>query len=694
MSTFFESPFDGSTDAATTHENTGSDNTDNEPAVVEAPDGEPEDPVGLNKRPALVVDQPPDRASLAAGGLLRRAMLEQGVTVGERDLVIIEVASVEWVNPATQAAPAILLGPEAADGHPGASGQRQGGNLRLAVYRCDEAGARQWQNQIAAQIAADLRTGRIVIAVTHDPTTLAAPVLGAADHHLVLPAWDRESFVAFLEEATGTPVTGPVPDPGYEKLLPDILRLATRKGQSADDYGRRIALLAPPSGDSRARRTLTLDTLHGMPELVRWGRMLASDIRDYKAGHLPWDECDRGALLYGPPGTGKTTAARALAEFCGVPFFVTSYADWQAQGKGHLGDVMAAIRSVFRKACENVPAILFIDELDSVNSRDQRDQHSSWWRTIINGLLEELDGTVSRDGLVVIGATNDPEAIDPAIRRAGRLDREIEIPLPNQHALAGIYRCYLGDALTPAEVSRLAALSIGKTGADVELLARGARRRARQQRRTVMFDDLLGEITGDPPDTGDPGVRRAATHEAGHAVAMLVHDHDAVPALAIAASGRYTGATIVRWDNREPLTASAVDDRLVIFLAGRAAEDIIHGAPSASAGGSPDSDLAKATLLAEAAETSLGLGTTGLAWNDVHHGRTSRALAATRPDTMAVVNRRLEDAYARAKKLIIENRAMVERLAEALLARVVLAPEDVREIVEGDHDPGCTMGGA
>ena len=142
-----------------------------------------------------------------------------------------------------------------------------------------------------------------------------------------------------------------------------------------------------------------------------------------------------------------------------------------------------AIRSTFQRARKTTPSLLFIDELDSVGRRDKATANDEWWRSITNTLLEQLDGVADREGVLVIGATNFRENIDPAIRRAGRLDREIEIGLPDTAALADIYRVHLGDVLKPNDLLRLATLSMGRTGADVARWARGARRRARIERR-------------------------------------------------------------------------------------------------------------------------------------------------------------------------------------------------------------------
>ena len=130
---------------------------------------------------------------------------------------------------------------------------------------------------------------------------------------------DATWFAELLTEATGCEVVGTWPDISFEFLTPEMLRLAIRQGQTAEDYARRLARLTQQAEPKKFTRPLALEDLHGMPSVVNWAKALAVDLAEYKAGRLSWNDCDRGALLYGPPGAGKTTAARAIAEYCGIP---------------------------------------------------------------------------------------------------------------------------------------------------------------------------------------------------------------------------------------------------------------------------------------------------------------------------------------------------------------------------------------
>ena len=170
----------------------------------------------------------------------------------------------------------------------------------------------------------------------------------------------------------------------------------------------------------------TLDDLHGIGAAGEWGRELATDLADWKTGKIGWADVDRGILLSGPPGTGKTTFAGALARTCGVHLVLGSIARWQA--KGHLGDLLKAMRAAFDEARKNAPSIIFLDEIDAVGDREKFSDHNAQYCTeVVAALLECIDGSEGREGVVVVGACNHPNRLDAALVRAGRLDRHDRI---------------------------------------------------------------------------------------------------------------------------------------------------------------------------------------------------------------------------------------------------------------------------
>ncbi|RVQ74128.1 ATP-binding protein [Sinorhizobium medicae] len=204
------------------------------------------------------------------------------------------------------------------------------------------------------------------------------------------------------------------------------------------------------------RASLTVETLSGYGKARTWALDLKVDLADYRTGSLAWSDMSTKLLLYGAPGTGKTTFARALCNSLQIPLVVTSVSTW-LQG-GHLNDVIDKMAKTFAEARALAPSILFIDEIDGIGKRQPAEQeYADYWNTLVNKALELLDGAVKSEGLVIVGATNRPEQIDDAIKRSGRLETHIEIPLPDVATLAAIFMHHLGDD---------AASLVRKTGSD------------------------------------------------------------------------------------------------------------------------------------------------------------------------------------------------------------------------------------
>lgn len=198
------------------------------------------------------------------------------------------------------------------------------------------------------------------------------------------------------------------------------------------------------NADAPGRPLLTVETLSGYGKAKTWAMDLKGDLADYRAGSLAWADMSTKLLLYGPPGTGKTTFARALCNSLQVPLVVTSVSTW-LQG-GHLNDVIDRMSKTFAEARALAPSILFIDEIDGIGKRQPAAQeYADYWNTVVNKALELLDGAVKSEGLVIVGATNRLEQIDEAIKRSGRLETHIEIPLPDVATLAEILAYHLGD---------------------------------------------------------------------------------------------------------------------------------------------------------------------------------------------------------------------------------------------------------
>jgi len=433
-----------------------------------------------------------------------------------------------------------------------------------------------------------------------------------------------------------------------------------------------------------------LADLHGLGEARQFAQDLIADIHAALDGRLAWQDVDRGVLLVGAPGTGKTTLARAIAKDCRVKFVNASAASWQAAG--HLGDHIRAIRGDFAQARRHAPAILFIDEIDSVGNREQfTGANAQYSLQVVNAVLEQMQTLDPEAPVIVIAATNDASRVDPALRRAGRLDRSIQIPYPNVDGLVSIFQHYLrlhatdGQLATNLDVRLAAELSLGSTGADVEQMVRGAARRARKAGHAVTQADLIAEVTGKPRDAAmslrltTDEIERLSVHEAGHALARC---------LSATRGADITFVSIVpRSDGTLGFVASAASDRtlmtrreymeqLEVVLAGRASEELRFGEDGVTggAGGNmPNSDLAVATRMATQLIGQYGLGSDRkLLWTET--------LTASQ---LPLVEQALRDAYGSVMTKLRSNESRLLVLAQELRQRQELTGADVRAIVDG-----------
>ncbi len=418
-----------------------------------------------------------------------------------------------------------------------------------------------------------------------------------------------------------------------------------------------------------------------MDEAVTWGTALAKDLEDYGQGKIAWRDVDPGAVFHGPPGTGKTLFAQALARTCNAHFFATSYSAWQRREEGYLGDVLQAMHDVFEKAKAATPAIIFIDELDSIPKRGGTRHNDAWWTSMVNALLEELDGVSKRDGIVVIGACNHVTTVDPAILRAGRLDRLIATHLPSTEALAKILRFHLADDAKKVKgIREVALLCTGMTGADVARLVRDARRSARHEKRPFRKTHLLRLLKG-PGNVSESIRRRTALHESGHAVAALVTGHARKVEVSIAAREGSRGQMCIQEAGPFENTRASYETALLVALAGRAAEEIFMGEASAGAGGNEQSDLARATQIAT--DMAINLGVTGsLLWRGQIKADESTLFES---QTAQEIENLLQYAYRGARELIEQHRTPVEAVAGRLLKKTALGHEEIMQILASNR---------
>jgi SpoVK/Ycf46/Vps4 family AAA+-type ATPase len=442
----------------------------------------------------------------------------------------------------------------------------------------------------------------------------------------------------------------------------------------------------------------TLHDLSGYGGAKAWGLELAEDLAAWKAGNLAWDAVDRGILLSGAPGSGKTSYAAALARTCGVPLILGSAGRWQATG--HLGDMLKAMRKTFSEAAMQAPSVLLVDEFDSFTSRDDRTGSSdNYHRQVINALLELLDGAQSHEGVVVIGATNYPDIIDPALLRAGRLERHFSIPLPDAMARHDILRFYLRGDLVDDVLDGVVAASDGWSGADIERCVRDARRIARRARRLMVLADLISAM---PPVVPVPMTmqRCVAAHELGHAILGVLLEADPLVSVSIERTNQVGSPSQslghTKFEERlfSRKTSTYFRNKIATLLGGIAAEEVLFGEYGNGAGGDPSADLNRATDLATMTEIKWGLGKT----LSVEPGDSPRELSAFRHRRKGLhksVEATLQTEFRRAKSLLEEHRDILLDLHASLLREGRLQADVIRAAMglTGDRNPvnGSTM---
>jgi cell division protease FtsH len=530
---------------------------------------------------------------------------------------------------------------------------------------------------------------------------------------VLLPIKDSEQLLGELERS-GVPISAKEPKIGIANFLIAalpwiviiglwvfLLRQLQAGGSRAFSFGKSKAKLL--SGDTPK---LTFADVAGADEAKVELQEIIEFLKDPQkftrlGGRLP-----KGALLVGPPGTGKTLLAKAVAGEAGRPFFSMSGSDFVEM---FVGVGASRVRDLFEQGKAHAPCIIFIDEIDAVGrhrgaglggGHDEREQ-------TLNQLLVEMDGFESNDGVILIAATNRPDVLDPALLRPGRFDRQIVVDAPDVRGREGILRVHTRKIPLAADVvlETIAKGSPGMAGADLaNLVNEAALLAARRNKSLVEMQDFE-----DAKDKVMLGVERkslvlseeerrlTAYHEAGHSVvSMKTEGSDPIHKVTIVPRGRALGLMMSLPDkDRYGQTKEWLIGRLAIAFGGRVAEELIFGANKVTTGAG--SDIEQATAIARRMVTQFGMSekigmmAIGDREQEIFLGREFGQRREVSERTAQIVDDEvkhfLDEAHEAARKILMENRLLLDQIAAALLERETIDRDDIDLLAQGKALP-------
>lgn len=519
-----------------------------------------------------------------------------------------------------------------------------------------------------------LERGSPVVLVAPSQALLHPALKALAPHIVQLAPLDREMLQVLLSHAypevsVDDEVMAQLPtDAVVSRLDAESLTLALRAGAPVTALQNIAASITQVKSDGPGLADFPL------PAEVRGPvEQLVADLRAWQAGEIPWRDVARGLLLVGPPGSGKTEIPRLIAQEAGINVVAGSVSQWSSEGSRG-SEVIKAMRSSFAKAAAQAPAVLFIDEVDSFGDRARMPDHNSTYTDyIVAALLDLLDGFHGHEGVVVMGATNHIGKIDAAIRRPGRFDTVVTLGYPDHDLMPQAIRWQLAGDLPDADLSGVAIAAVGMSGAEVAATVRAARAIARKARRSLTIEDLSAAVAAIRPPLSEHLHWRVAVHEAGHAIVGAATGFSKPQTLAILPTGGVSEQRIQTGAG----SRDEVEKRLMIDLAGRAAERLMLGDVSMGAGGSAESDIARATAVAAALEISWGLGDT-VVWLATPEA----AMGQLRLDPLlrARVANHLQLAEAQATRILQVNLSLLNEMAQALVKRKLITGADLEAL--------------
>lgn len=476
-----------------------------------------------------------------------------------------------------------------------------------------------------------------------------------------------------------------------------ILKRSSQVGNQAMNFGKSKARF-----QMEAKTGVTFDDVAGIEEAKEELQEVVTFLKQPDRFTAIGAKIPRGVLLVGAPGTGKTLLGKAIAGEAGVPFFSISGSEFVEM---FVGVGASRVRDLFRKAKENAPCIVFIDEIDAVGRQrgagigggnDEREQ-------TLNQLLTEMDGFEGNSGTIVIAATNRPDVLDTALLRPGRFDRQTIVDLPSYKGRLGILQVHARSKKLSADVSleAIARRTPGLSGADLaNLLNEAAILTARRRKEEITpseIDDAIDRITIGlklTPLLDSKKKRIIAYHEVGHALLMTVlKNSDPLNKVTIIPRSGGIGGFAQQIPSEEMIdsglmTRAWLMDRITITLGGRAAEDLVFGDAEVTNGASGDIEVV--AKLARKMVTRYGMSDLGALaleteQSEVFLGRDLMARSEYSEAVATQVDHQIHEivlhCYEKARRIIHEHRNLMEKLVEILLEQETIEGEQFREVV-------------
>ncbi|NLQ04985.1 ATP-dependent zinc metalloprotease FtsH [Cylindrospermopsis raciborskii] len=477
-------------------------------------------------------------------------------------------------------------------------------------------------------------------------------------------------------------------------LIMLLLRRSASSSNQALNFGRSRARF-----QMEAKTGVKFDDVAGITEAKEELQEVVTFLQQPEKFTAVGAKIPKGVLLVGPPGTGKTLLAKAIAGEASVPFFSISGSEFVEM---FVGVGASRVRDLFKKAKENAPCIIFIDEIDAVGRQrgagigggnDEREQ-------TLNQLLTEMDGFEGNNGIIIIAATNRPDVLDSALLRPGRFDRQVIVDAPDLRGRLDILAVHARNKKLDPTISleEIAQRTPGFTGADLANLLNEAAiltaRRRKEEISMLEINDAVDRVVAGMEGTAlvdGKSKRLIAYHEVGHAlVGTLVKDHDPVQKVTLIPRGQALGLTWFTPNEDQGLVSrSQMLARIMGALGGRAAEEIVFGKAEVTTGAG--NDLQQVTTMARQMVTRFGMSDLGLLSlespsQEVFLGRDWGMKSDYSEQIAAKIDVQVRDivstCYAKVKEMLQENRMTMDRLVEMLMVEETIDGDLFRNTVE------------